>query len=256
MSGWAPSPSTLAHGPGSPGAAAWLRPDALSWVFLALVALVGVAALLYGPSYLGQERYRRHSRARYHPFVALFLAGMAGAVAAWDLVVFVVCWEVMTLASYVLVAFETDEPAATRAAFKYFVMTHAGSACLLLAVMLLWAAGGSFSLGALPASFAALAAHQPAVLHLALGLMFVAFATKAGLFPFGDWLPDAHPAAPAPVSALLSGVMVKLGLYGFLRFFAWDLAAAAPQAAAAWGDVLMTFGAGSITTVGPQYLAL
>jgi formate hydrogenlyase subunit 3/multisubunit Na+/H+ antiporter MnhD subunit len=72
--------------------------------------------------------------------------------------------------------------------------------------------------------------------------MFVGFATKAGLYPFGDWLPSAHPAAPAPVSAVLSGVMVKLGLYGMLRLFVVLLAGAAPEPAAAWGWILAAFG--------------
>jgi hydrogenase-4 component B len=216
--------------------------DGLSGLFAVLIVALGAAAAVYSPAYLRQERYRRESRWRYGPILGLFLLAMLGTVAARDLLLFLVCWEVMTLASYVLVAFETEEPEATRAAFKYFVMTHVGTACLLLAVVLLGARGAGFSFEALPGTLRSLAAAEPARLHLVLGLCFVAFATKGGLWPFGDWLPDAHPAAPAPVSALLSGIMVKLGLYGFLRFFVWFLAAADPGAAALWGHVLLACG--------------
>lgn len=222
-----------------------LRLDALSGLFLTLIAVVSAAAALYSAPYLRQERYREESRARYWPLLLLFLLGMAGAVVSWDLILFLVCWEVMTLASYVLVAYEKADPGALRAAFKYFVMTHCGTACLLLAVILLWVEGGTFSFDAVPRTLGALAAGRPGLLHAILALMFVGFATKAGLYPFGDWLPDAHPAAPAPVSAVLSGVMVKLGLYGFLRFFVWMLAAASPAAAAAWGYALAAFGVAS-----------
>jgi hydrogenase-4 component B len=222
-----------------------LRLDALAGLFLLLILVVGAPAALYSGPYLRQERYREESRARYWLPLLLFLLGMAGAVVAWDLVLFLVCWEVMTLASYVLVAYEKAEPGALRAAFKYFVMTHCGTACLLLAVILLWAQSGTFSFDAVPRTLGALAASRPGLLHAILALMFVGFATKAGLYPFGDWLPDAHPAAPAPVSAVLSGVMVKLGLYGFLRFFVWMLATASPAAALSWGYALGAFGLAS-----------
>ncbi|MFA0748374.1 MAG: hypothetical protein EORIYHIE_002243, partial [Candidatus Fervidibacter sp.] len=72
--------------------------------------------------------------------------------------------------------------------------------------------------------------------------MFIGFATKAALFPFGDWLPDAHPAAPSPISAMLLGVMIKLGIYGFLRFFVWLLTTAAFPFAYDWSYVFGIFG--------------
>lgn len=217
--------------------------DALSLAFAIPTALLVLVVALYAGPYLAQPRYRHESAARFWLLYVLFALGMLATLAARDLLLFVVCWEVMTLASYVLVAHETEDPAVVRAAFKYFVMTHAASACLVLAVMVLWVQGGELAMDAIPATFAHLADAHPATLHTVLALLFVAFATKAGLYPLGDWLPDAHPAAPAPVSAILSGAMVKLGLYGFLRFFAWGLAAAAPEVAAGWGAALAAAGA-------------
>ena len=218
------------------------RLDALGVAFAIPVLVLVIVAAVYAPPYLAQERYRTESKRRYWFAYALFGVGMLAAVTAWDLLLFVASWEVMTLASYVLVAHETSEAGAVRAAFKYFVMTHAASACLLLAVMVLWAQGGSLGFDGLRGTLATLAGERPLLLHVVLGLLFIAFATKAGLYPLGDWLPDAHPAAPAPVSAVLSGIMVKIGLYGFLRFFVWGLAAAAPAAAAAWGYPLAAAG--------------
>jgi hydrogenase-4 component B len=218
------------------------RLDGLSLMFLIPTLVVSAAAALYAPRYLAQERYREESGLRFGLFFALFVAGMTGTLLAGNLILFLVCWEVMTLASYVLVAHETRERECVRAAFKYFFMTHVGSACLLLALLLLHDAGGSWSFDGLTATFASLAENQPVRLHVILALLFLGFATKAGLYPFGDWLPDAHPAAPAPVSAVLSGAMIKLGLYGFLRFFVAGLAAASPGDAVVWGGIIAGFG--------------
>jgi hydrogenase-4 component B len=226
---------------GCPWRPAWAL-DGPALLFLVPVLVVSAAAACYAPAYLRQERYRAESAARFWLLYPLFVAGMVGTLLAADLVLFLVAWEVMTLASYVLVVHETRDPDALRAGFKYFVMTHVGTGCLLFAAVLLRVAGGSFAFAQLPATFRALAAAQPGLLHATLALMFVGFATKAGLYPFGDWLPAAHPAAPAPVSAALSGVMVKLGLYGLLRMFLALLAAAAPQAASGWGWVIGGFG--------------
>jgi len=228
-----PIPALLGH---------W-RLDAMSVVLAIPTLILLVVAAVYAKPYLAQQRYRAESALRFWVCYVLFGAGMLSVLASWDLLQFVVSWEVMTLASYVLVAHETSEAGATRAAFKYFVMTHAASACLLLAAMVLWADGGTLSFDALRPTLAHLAQQRPVTLHLVLALLFVAFATKAGLYPMGDWLPDAHPAAPAPVSAVLSGVMVKIGIYGFLRFFVWALASAGPDAAVQWGYLLAAAGA-------------
>ena len=220
---------------------AW-RFDALSAVLAVPALLLLIIAGVYALPYLDQPRYREESRVRYWLLYILFGAGILATLGAKDLLQFLVSWEVMTVASYVLVAYETHDASVLRAAFKYFVMTHVATACLLLAILLLWAKGGVLDFGALPDTLARLSVESPWLLHTILALMFVGFATKAGLWPFGDWLPDAHPAAPAPVSAVLSGVMVKIGLYGFLRFFLWALAPAAPNAAIVWGYVLVAAG--------------
>jgi hydrogenase-4 component B len=219
-----------------------VRLDGPALLLLVPVLVVAGLAALYSPAYLRQPRYREESRTRYWLMYSLFVAGMAGTAIAADFVLFLVCWEVMTLASYVLVVHETREEESLRAGYHYFVMTHGGTGCLLLSAVLLRVAGGTFAFDSMLPQLQALALARPALLHTILALMFVGFATKAGLVPFGDWLPRAHPAAPAPVSAVLSGVMVKLGLYGLLRFFVMLLAAASPATAVVWGWVIGGFG--------------
>ena len=216
--------------------------DGPALLFLVPILLVSLVAALYAPAYLRRERYAGQSRARFWALYALFVLGMSATVLARDFVSFLVSWEVMTLASYGLVAYDTRDAGVVRASFKYFVMTHVGTGGLLMGAVLLRVYGGSFSFDAMPSMLHDLHAAHPGMLSVILGLLFLGFATKAGLYPFGDWLPDAHPAAPAPVSAVLSGVMIKLGLYGILRVFVIALAASAPDVAMAWGWTIAAFG--------------
>jgi hydrogenase-4 component B len=219
-----------------------LQADMLSGLFLSLIALLSIPSALHSFAYLEHPHYRQESLIRYYPMFMLFLLAMVGVVVAWDLLTFLVFWEVMTLASYVLVAYERSKPENLRAALKYFILTHIGALCLLVAAVILWVQGGSFEFETVFMTVEKLAKTRPVLLHVILSLMFIGFATKAALFPFGDWLPDAHPAAPSPISAMLSGVMIKLGIYGFLRFFVWLLPTAAFPFAYDWSYVFGIFG--------------
>lgn len=219
-----------------------IHADMLSGLFLALIAILAIPSALHSFTYLEHHHYRSESLIRYYPMFMLFLLAMVGVVVSWDLLTFLVFWELMTLASYVLVAYEKSKPENLRAALKYFILTHIGALCLLVAAIILCVQGGSFEFEAISLAFDKLAKTNPLFLHIILALMFVGFATKAALFPFGDWLPDAHPAAPSPISAMLSGVMIKLGVYGFLRFFLWLLPTAAFSFAYDWSYVFGIFG--------------
>ncbi len=219
-----------------------LQADALSGLFLILIAILAVPSVLHSLAYLEHPHYREESLIRYYPMLTLFLLAMVGVLVAWDLVTFLVFWELMTLASYVLVAYERSKPENLRAALKYFLLTHIGALCLLMASVMLWVQGGSFEFTAVAMTMDKLARTRPVLLHIILALLFIGFATKAALFPFGDWAPNAYPAAPSPISALLSGVTSKLGIYGFLRFFIWLLPASASGFASDWGYVFGFFG--------------
>lgn len=219
-----------------------LQADMLSGLFLTLIGILTVSAALHSYSYLEHPHYRQEHLIRYYPMLLLFILAMVGVVVAHDMLTFLVFWELMTLASYVLVAYERSKPENLRAALKYFILTHLGALCLLVAAVILWVQGGSFEFTTIFATFEKLAKTRPMLLHGVLTLLFIGFATKAALFPFGDWLPDAHPAAPSPISAMLSGVMIKLGIYGFLRFFVWLLPTAAFPFAYDWSYVFGIFG--------------
>jgi len=214
------------------------RIDGLSAIFLFMISILVTGSALYGIGYL--DHYRHDALRRYFFPFPIFMAGMLAVVTVSDWFWFLVFWEVMTLASYFLVIFENDNKENLSAGFIYFFMTHLTSAGLMVAVMFLSQHAGSFAFSALPELFRSLAQTHPVGLHLLLLLFFIAFSTKAGMYPLGIWLPAAHPAAPASVSALLSGIMIKLGIYGLLRVFLWMLPI--PSVAAAWGSVIAAFG--------------
>jgi formate hydrogenlyase subunit 3/multisubunit Na+/H+ antiporter MnhD subunit len=193
---------------GLPWLGAHFRLDALAAFFLVVVNLGGAAASLYG---LG---YGRHERAphRVLPFFPAFLAGMNLVVLADDAFTFLLSWEFMSLASWALVMVHHRDRANVRAGYIYLVMASFGTLALLLAFGLLAGPDGAYG-------FAAMRAAEPApgVAALVLALVLLGAGSKAGLVPLHVWLPLAHPAAPSHVSALMSGVMTKVAVYGFVR---------------------------------------
>ena len=190
-----------------------LRMDALSALFTLLVAAGSVASALYAKGYVDRYLDRKpaaHISLHYFAFTLLSLS-MTAVVTASGGYTFLFWWELMTLSSFVLILFDAERKEVLKAALTYLVMMHLGFFALLIGFVVLQAAEGSADFGALASYFAA---HRP----LPLLLVFLAgFGMKAGLFPMHVWLPEAHPAAPSHVSALMSGVMIKTGVYGVLR---------------------------------------
>lgn len=219
---------------GLPWLGARFRIDALAAVFLVLVDLGGVAASLYA---IG---YGRHESApgRVLPFYPAFLAGMNLVVVAADAFSFLVAWEFMSLTSWAMVMAHHHDAENRRAGYVYLVMASFGTLSLLLAFGLLAGAQGDYAFAAMRG-----AAHADWVAGTVLGLMLLGAGSKAGLVPLHVWLPLAHPAAPSHVSALMSGVMTKVAIYGFVRVV-FDLAG---PPAWWWSVVVLTLG--SITAV-------
>ncbi|MGB4946707.1 MAG: hydrogenase 4 subunit B [Candidatus Competibacter denitrificans] len=184
------------------------RLDALSAFFLVVVNLGGAVASLFA---LG---YGRHERApeRVLPFFPAFLAGMNLVLLADDAFSFLFAWEFMSLGSWALVMAHHRDPANARAGYLYLVMACFGTLALLLAFGLLAGPDGGYN-------FAAMRGNQmtPGLSALVLALALLGAGSKAGLVPLHVWLPLAHPAAPSHVSALMSGVMTKVAVYGFIR---------------------------------------
>jgi hydrogenase-4 component B len=199
---------------GLPWLGAHFRLDALAAFFLLVVNLGSAAASLYG---LG---YGRHETAphRVLPFFPAFLAGMNLVVLADDAFTFLLSWEFMSLSSWALVMAHHRDRDNARAGYVYLVMASFGTLALLLAFGLL---AGTPAATTSPPS--APADQPPVVTALVLGLVLLGAGSKAGLVPLHVWLPLAHPAAPSHVSALMSGVMTKVAVYGFIRIV-FDLA--------------------------------
>ncbi len=189
-----------------------LRLDALSGLFLMIIGLVTTAVGIYGRSYVRDFEHGRDSLTALGVFTGLFLVGMLLVVLADDAFLFMVAWELMSLSSYFLVAFQHENAANRRAAFLYLLMAHVGGLAILLGFGVLAAFGHGFDFDALRA-----AALSPAWASVAFALAFFGFGMKAGLVPLHAWLPEAHPVAPSHISALMSGVMLKVAVYGFIR---------------------------------------
>ncbi|HUI18777.1 MAG TPA: hydrogenase 4 subunit B [Alphaproteobacteria bacterium] len=207
LAGGSPAPAIVLP-LGLPWVGAHFRVDALAAFFLAVVNLGGGVASLYA---LG---YGRHEQAphRVLPFYPAFLAAMNLVVLADDTYSFLLSWEFMSLVSWALVIAHHREAGNARAGYIYLIMASFGTLALLLALGLLAGADGGYAFGAIRAGH-----HSTLVAALVLVLVLLGAGSKAGLTPLHVWLPLAHPAAPSHVSALLSGVMTKVAVYGFIR---------------------------------------
>jgi hydrogenase-4 component B len=187
--------------------------DRLGAVFLLLVSAIGLLAAIYGLTYTAAYDHRRSLRLFGVMFNG-FLLGMSGVACASGVFTFLLAWEVMAVTSYFLLMTGSDDEETRTAGLWYAAMTHFGLVLLLPMFLLLAPAAGATTFADLRAGAAALPGGvRNAVFLLAL----VAFGSKAGIVPLHVWLPRAHPAAPSHVSALMSGVMIKLGIYGLLR---------------------------------------
>ena len=189
-----------------------LRLDALSAFFLVAIFSLGGLAAIYGTEYLQSYRQRKSLGPPWF-FFNVLIASMVLVVTAENAVLFLVAWEIMSLASFFVVTLEHEDEGVEQAGWTYLVATHLGTAFLLAMFVLLGETFGSMDF----ARFGI--AGQPALprANLLFILAVVGFGTKAGFMPFHVWLPEAHPAAPSHVSAVMSGVMIKTGIYGLLR---------------------------------------
>jgi hydrogenase-4 component B len=213
-----------------------LQLDRLGALFLVIVEVVAVPAALYGVAYARVYEGTSSSLRQLGAMWNVFLLSMALVPLADNIVTFLFFWELMSVSSYFLVLTESDRRDTRQAGLWYLAMAHGGLVLALGAFFLLGAGAASSSFTDLRAAGPALPAFtRNAVFLLAL----LGFGSKAGLVPLHVWLPLAHPAAPSHVSALMSGAMVKLGVYGLLRI-ALDLLGGGP---AWWGGTVLVAGA-------------
>jgi hydrogenase-4 component B len=209
--------------------------DALSAWFILPILILSALSAIYGTEYLAAWRGRK-SLGSSGFFFNLLVASMVMVVLARNAVLFLVAWEVMALASFFLVTFEDEQESAREAGWIYLVATHLGTAFLLAFFLILGRETGSMDFK----QWAQTVTLAPATAGPLFALAVIGFGTKAGFMPFHVWLPEAHPAAPSHVSAVMSGVMIKTGIYGLFR--ALTFLGAPPLW---WGWVLIGIGLSS-----------
>jgi multicomponent Na+:H+ antiporter subunit D len=199
--------------------------DSLSAFMLAFSAVIAFAALVFSASYVDSFG----QRVSYHPLFHFMMVGVTGSFLTGDIFNLFVWFEVMLMSSYVLVVFYSG-PEHTRAALQYVVLNLVGSAVMLLAIGGLYSTTGTLNMADLARRVADPAAFGDFAVAPVLGLsalLFAVFALKAGMAPFQFWVPSAYRAAPAPVSAMLAGVVKKVGVYAIIRVYFTVFGAAA-----------------------------
>lgn len=213
-----------------------LRIDPLSSFFVLIISLAGVAVSLYAMGYV-REFENHHSMTALGGLYNVFLLSMILVVLADDGFFFLIVWEIMSLASYFLVVTEHEKAETRYAGFFYLIMTHVGTAFIIVAYLVFYQQAGNFSFEAFRHPSASL---PEGFRTLAFAAALIGFGTKAGIVPLHVWLPYAHPAAPSHVSALMSGVMIKTAIYGLVRVYFDFLGGAFPWW---WGFIILMIGA-------------
>jgi len=217
-----------------PFAAMSLAVDNLAAFFVVVVTLAACLVSIYSWGYI-REYWNKRNVAYLGALYNLFLASMLLVVTAGNAFLFLLVWEVMSLVSYLLVTYEHEDRAVRSAGFIYVVMTHIGTAFILLAFLMLFKLNGSFAFADFMAGAGKLSGPDKNVIFM---LALIGFGTKAGLIPLHIWLPRAHPAAPSNISALMSGVMVKTAVYGIIRVV-FNFTGGGPSW---WGLLVLTLG--------------
>ena len=206
--------------------------DALSAFFLVPILVMGGLGPVYGLGYWKQSKHETNGR-RVVFFWGLLVAGMVVLVVARHAMLFLLGWETMALSAFFLITAEDHLPDVRAAGWIYLIAAHAGTLALFAMFSLLRAAVGSFDMQPVPLDASGLG-KLTAIFFLAL----VGFGLKAGIMPLHFWLPTAHANAPSHVSAIMSGVVIKMGIYGLVR-----VTGLLPQPPVAWGAVLLFLGA-------------
>jgi len=194
----------------------YFKIDGISFVFITITLTVSALAAIYSVGYMDHAKQVR----MYFISYLLYVAGMLGALTSFNLIQFFLFWELMLIPSYFMIA-EWGYGDSRRVAFKYFLYTQLGSILLIIAIAIL----GSLSISEyglmvfdLDALYSFANEIPLGIQRILLILMLIGFGVKMALVPLHGWLPEAHAEAPTPISVILSGVMIEIGLYGLVRF--------------------------------------
>lgn len=187
--------------------------DPLSAIFIAIISIMSFLGLIYANGYMKPYLNKGMNVSSHCFFLMLLVASMLGVVTIQNSLFFLIVWELMSLSSFFLVIFEGEKKEVLSAGIKYLVYMHFSVIFITAMFVLLTNAASSLNF----ADYVGVLKDNPQLANIAFILGFIGFGIKAGFVPFHNWLPDAHPAAPTHVSGIMSGVMIKTGIYGILR---------------------------------------
>ncbi len=224
------------------GLAIPLMVDGFSAVFMALISIVATITAFYCIGYMEMDHYRHYSLRSFFFCYPIFIAGMIALVSVDDLSTgFTIAWQMMTLASFFLIRFDYKDPVIVKSANKYLILMQLAWLAVLTAGLIVPNCGWGTPLHQIAEE---LGMADAGLRTLVLALTLLGFGMKAGMFPLGQlWLPDAHSVAPSPISALLSGLMLKTGVFGMIRTLFWMMPDSMPaQEVQAWGMLIAVIG--------------
>ena len=214
--------------------------DALSGFFLTVISILTLSVSIYSIGYTKNIDNKGLMGFLYN----LFILSMYAVILSGNIITFLISWETMSVVSYLLVTFDRNEKSA-KAGLLYAVMTHIGTAFIIVLFLALYKYTGHMDFSGMRAASAGIPEDLKTLVFI---FSIIGFGTKAGIIPFHTWLPMAHPAAPSNISSLMSGVMIKTGIYGFIRI-SMDVLGHGPEW---WGIVIIVIGAVS-SVIGVLY---
>ncbi|MEI8349525.1 MAG: proton-conducting transporter membrane subunit [Candidatus Omnitrophota bacterium] len=209
--------------------------DPLSLFFVFTILLISLPSVIYSLGYLKGE-YSLKKRFYGLTLFTIFVISMCLVVTVDNALMFLICWELMSLVSYFLVIFDHENEKSIRAGTIYVVMMHIGTAFIAAAFLIMYKHAGSFDFAALKAACQSM---PIATKNLLFVFFLLGFGTKAGIVPLHIWLPLAHPQAPSHISSLMSGVMIKTAIYGIIRFIIFVLGVSSLW----WGNLVLILAA-------------
>lgn len=214
--------------------------DALSGFFVTVISILTLPVSIYSIGYTKNIGNKGLMGFLYN----LFALSMYAVVLSGNVITFLISWETMSVVSYFLVTFDRNEKSA-KAGLLYAVMTHIGTAFIIILFLALYKYTGHMDFSGMKAASAGIPEDLKTLVFI---FSIIGFGTKAGIIPFHTWLPSAHPAAPSNISSLMSGVMIKTGIYGFIRI-SMDVLGHGPEW---WGITIIVIGAVS-SVIGVLY---
>ena len=188
--------------------------DPLSAWFIVVINIISLAGSFYGQEYMKHDSERKPDLKVHFALLPVFHASMIYVTLINDLFLFIVVWEIMSLSSFILILFEREKEGTLKAALNYFIQMHVSMVFLLAGTFYLFYLRGGTGFSDLTGLYQVAG---PAKSMLVFLMFFIGFSIKAGFIPFHTWLPHAHPAAPSHISGIMSGVIIKMGIYGILR---------------------------------------